>query len=342
MSTSGSEVLVANDRTISRHALRIAGGIALPFVVGETLGWDAPFMAATFALQLLAVRQAPLTLRLALVTVGGLAAAFLASVVLTAIVLPYPLVFVLGTGLAIFGGLYGQARNGSPFWFFLLVAVSATPLLAGKSDVVATSFVGLAVGAMAIAIATSWMMHAAFPDPEEAPPPAPPPVMDPASAARMALIGTLVMMPLMLALLGNESAAVVVAVTALSILKASSAQGGARAALGLLAANLLAGAVAVGAYALIMVAPTLAMLAAVVVAVSFAFASRIVMGGQPAAIATAACVAAIILLGSGLSPLYDSATAFAARLANVLLASAYTVAAYMILEKLLPNARRSP
>jgi hypothetical protein len=340
MSTSGSEVLVASDRVTARHALRIAGGIALPFVVGEMLGWSAPFMASIFALQLLAVRQPPLKLPAALVTVAALAAAFLASIVLTAIVLPYPELFLLGAGLAVFGGLYGQARNGSPFWFILLVALVAIPLIAGNSEAVASGFVGVAVKAMAIAIVTAWLMHAAFPDPEEAAPPGPPPTMDQASAARMALVGTLVIMPLMLLLVGNQSAAVVIAVTALSILKSSSAQGGARAALGLLGANVIAGAVAVGAYALVTVVPTLAMLAAVVVAVSLAFAARIAMGGQPAALATAACVAAILLLGSGLSPLYDSGTAFVDRLTNVLFASAYTVGAYMLLEGLLP--RRHP
>jgi hypothetical protein len=340
MSTSGGTAALTADRAANRHALRIAGGVALPFMVGEALGWPAPFLASIFALQLLAVRQAPLTLLAALANTAALAAAFLASIVLTAIVLPYPAVFLLGAGLAVFGGLYGQARTGSPFWFILLVAVSATPLLAGNSEALATGFVGVAVAAMATAIATSWLMHAAFPDPEEAPPPGPPPTMDQASAARMALIGTLVMMPLMLLLLGNESSAVVIAVTALSILKASSPQGGARAALGLLAANLVAGAVAVGAYALVSAVPTLAMLAAATVAVSLAFGAVIAMGGERAALASAACAAAVLLFGSGLSPLYDSGTAFVDRLTNVLVASAYTVAAYILLERLL--TRRSP
>ena len=336
MSTSGAAAAPTTaDRVTSRHALRIAGGIALPFIVGEALGWSAPFMASIFALQLLAVRQPPMKLPAALVTVAALAVAFLASIVLTAIVLPYPAVFLLGAGLAVFGGLYGQARNGSPFWFILLVALVAIPLIAGNSEAIASGFVGVAVKAMAIAVATAWVMHAAFPDPTEASPPGPPPTMDHAGAARMALVGTLVIMPLMLLLVGNESAAVVIAVTALSILKSSSAQGGARAALGLLAANVVAGAVAVGAYALVTVVPTLAMLAAAMIALALAFGGTIAMGGQRAALASAACAAAVLLFGSGLSPLYDSGTAFVDRLTNVLVASAYTVTAYILWEGLL-------
>jgi hypothetical protein len=337
MSTSVTAALATVDRVTSRHALRIAGGVALPLVAGEVLGWSAPFLASVFALLLLAARQPPLKLPAALVTVAVLAAAFLASVVLTAIVRPNPAVFLLGTGLAVFGGLYGQARNGSPLWFFVLLAVSATPLIAGNSEALAAGFVGIAVEGMVIAIATSWLMHAAFPDPEEAPPPGPPPTMDQASAARTALIGTLVLMPLMLLLLGQDSAAVVVMVTALSLLKASSAQDSARTALGLLGANVIAGAIAVAAYALVTAVPTPAMLAAVTVALSLAFGGRIATGGQSAALGGAACAAAIVLFGSGLSPLYDSGTAFVARLTNVLMASAYTVGAYMLLEEFLPR-----
>ena len=341
MSTSGAAAALATaDRVARRHALRIAGGVALPFIVGEALGWSASFIASVFALQLLAVRQPPLKLPAALATVGVLAAAFVASVVLTAIVLPSPTVFLLGAGLAVFGGLYGQARNGSPLWFFLLLAVSATPLIAGNSEALAVGFVGIAVTAMAIAIVTAWLMHAAFPDPEEAPPPGPPPAMDQASAARVAFLGTLVLMPLMLVLLANDSAAVVVMVTALSILKASSVKDSARTALGLLGANVIAGATAIAAYALVTAVPTVAMLAAATVAFALVFASRIALGGQAAVLAAAACAAGLVLFGSGLSPLYDSGTAFMARLTNVLLASAYTVTAYLLLEGLLP--RRDP
>ena len=319
-----------------RHALRIAGAVALPFVAGELLGWSMPFLASIFALQLVAARQAPPTLRAALAAVIGIGAAFAAAIVLTAITGPHPLVFTLGAGLAVFGGLYAQARKGTGFWFILLIAICATPLLANQSEGLAISFLHIAVGAMLVAVLTAWLVHAAFPDPAHAEPPSAP-TMEPHAAARAALIGTLVVVPLLLLLLGYESAAVVATVTALSLLKAVSSQESTRAALGLLAANVIGGAVAVAAYAAIMAAPTLAMLAAVMLAVALAFGGRIALGGQAAALASAACVAAVLLLGMGLSPFTDSATAFGTRLVQVLLASAYTVGAFMLLENLLPK-----
>jgi hypothetical protein len=320
-----------------RHALRIAGAVALPFVAGELLGWSMPFLASIFALQLVGTRQPPPTLRAAIAAVIGIGAAFAAAIVLTAITLPHPLVFTLGAGLAVFGGLYAQARKGGGFWFFLLVAICATPLLANQSEGLAVSFFYVATGAMLVAVLTAWLMHAAFPDPVEAEPPPPLVTMSPEGATRAALIGTLVLMPLLLLLLGYESAAVVATVTALSLLKMASAQESTRAALGLLAANAIGGAIAVAAYAVITAAPTPVMLAAVILAVSLAFGGRIALGGKSAALGSAACGAALLLVGMGLSPFTDSATAFGTRIVQVLLASTYTVGAFMLLEKLLPR-----
>ncbi len=320
-----------------RYALRIAGAVALPFVAGELLGWSMPFLASIFALQLVGARQPPPTLRAALASVLGIGAAFAAAIVLTALTLPHLLVFTLGAGLAAFGGLYAQARKGGGFWFILLIAICATPLLANQSEGLAVSFLWIAVGAMLAAVVTAWLMHAAFPDSASTEPAVPAPTMEPHAAARAALIGTLVLMPLLLLLIGYESAAVVVTVTALSLLKAASAQESTRTALGLLAANVIGGAVAVAAYAAITAAPTLAMLAAVMLAVALAFGGRIALGGQAAALATAGCIVALLLVGMGLSPFTDSASAFGTRLVQVLLASAYTVGAFMLLEKLLPE-----
>jgi hypothetical protein len=323
--------------SVERHAYRIAGGVALPFVAGEALGGDVPFLASIFALMLLAPPRPPAP-RAALAGVLGIGVAFLAALLLTAVTLPHPVVFALAAGLAIYGALYGQARKGGAFWFFLLVAICATPLLARQSEGLASLFARLAVEAMLVAVLVSWLMYAVFPGAAgEAPPP--PATLAPRAAARAAFVGMMVLMPLLLLLLSHTSAAVVIMITALSLLKASSVQESTRTATGLVAANVIAGVAAVLAYAAIMAAPTLVMLAAVMLALTLAFGGRIALGGQPAALATAACTAAVLLVGMGLTPFTDSATAFTTRLTQVLAASAYTVGAFMLLERLLPPAQ---
>jgi hypothetical protein len=212
----------------------MAGSIALPFVVGEALEWTLPFIASIFALQLLAVRRPPPTLVAGLASIAGLCIAFLVALVLTGLVLPYPTIFVLVIGLTMFGGLYAQARTASPFWFIFLTAVAVIPLLATKSDTLAASFASALVLGMVAAVGVVWLMHALFPEPVDsisAPAEAP---ISSGDAARTALIGTLVLMPLGFLLLVNESEAIVASVTALSITRAAGFAGGARTALGLL------------------------------------------------------------------------------------------------------------
>src|ERR1700694_738158 len=121
------------DQAAIRHALRIAGGVAVPFVVGEALGWPLAFLSSVLALQVLASRQPPPTLLGGAAAVAAIAIAFFAAILLTGAVLSLPILFILATGLAVFGALYAQTRSSSPFWFFFLIALTAIPLMGAQS-----------------------------------------------------------------------------------------------------------------------------------------------------------------------------------------------------------------
>jgi hypothetical protein len=321
----------------NRHALRMAGGIALPFVVGEALDWELPFIASTFALQLLAVRRPAPTLAAGLVSIAGLCIALLTALVLTSVTLPYPTISALGLGLTIFGGLYAQARTASPFWFIFLIAVAIMPLLTMKSDELATSFAGaLAIG-MGAAFIVVWLMHALLPEEIRSPPAPTETAKSSGGAARTALIGTLVVMPLVFLLSANESTAIVAIVTALSIIRAAGFAGGSRTALGLLLGNLIAGVVAIVAYTVIVAAPSLPVLAAVIALIALVFAERVATTGPSAPLFVAACVATLVLVGLGLNPFGDTPTAFATRVTNVGLATIYGVGMLSLFERAKPR-----
>ena len=326
----------------TRHALRIAGGIAVPFVVGEALGWDLPFIASILAVLMLAGNQPPPKPAVAIASVLGIAIAFFAAVVLTRISLPHPMVFVSVLGLAVFGGLYAQLRSASPVWFFFLIAVTVTPLMAAHSEELASGVAGTMVAGMVVAILTVWLVHALWPQPAAGPASAksaPENARSAREALRIALAGTFIMIPLVLFLLSNKSAALVVAVTALSILRTAGFAQGKRAVLGILLGNVIAGGVAIVAYFMIDTAGSLLMLAAVILAVGLFFGERMANGGQSAPLYAGACTATIVLLGLGLSPFNDASTAFATRVIYVVLASAYTLALLALLTSLYPGPR---
>lgn len=317
----------------NRHALRMAGGIALPFVVWEALDWELSFIASNFALQLLAVRRPAPTFAAGLVSIAGLCIALLAGIVLTGVALPYPTILALGIGLTMLGGLYAQARTASPFWFIFLIAVTIMPLLMMKSDALATSFAGALVTGMVAAFMVVWLMHALFPEEVRSMPAPAETAMSSGDAARVALIGTLVVMPLVFLLSANESAAIVAIVTVLSVIRASGFAGASRAALGLLLGNLIAGVVAIVAYAVIVTAPSLPVLAAVIMLIALIFAERVATAGPSAPLLVAACVATLVLLGLGLSPFGDTPSAFATRVSDVGLATVYGVGMLSLFER---------
>jgi hypothetical protein len=327
-----------------RHALRIAAGMAVPFVVGEALGWDLPFIASIFALMMLAGKQAAPTLAAAIASVLGIAIAFFAALLLTRLTLAYPPVFILVTGLAVFGGLYAQLRSTSPVWFFFLIAVTVTPLMASQSEGLATTVAGIMVAAMVVAILTIWLAHALWPEPAVSRTnlPASAPSRSAREDMRIALAGTLIVIPLILILLSHESAALVVAVTALSILRTAGCAQGKRAVLGTLLGNVIAGGVAILAYFMIDTTASLLMLTAVILAVALFFGERIAAGGQSAPLYVGAGTATLVLLGLGLSPFNDASTAFAMRVTYVILASVYTLALLALLASLYPGPRNQP
>jgi hypothetical protein len=334
---SSDAVADAQASATTRHALRIAGGIAVPLVVGELLDWDLPFIASVFAVLLLATPQPPMKVGAGVASVLGMAAVFFFALVLTHLTLATPATFIVGFGIAVFCGLYGQLRSTSPLWFFFLVAIMVTPLMANQTDGLATTVAGIMVAAMAVAVLTTWLMHAAFPAPVTATrtAPATPAVASPATDdARKALAGTLILVPLMLFLLSRESAALVVTMTVLSILRTAGSAQSTRAVLGILLGNLIAGGIAMVAYYLIDTGSSVPMLVAIVLAVALFFGERIASGGQAAALYSGAAIAALVLLGLGLSPFNDASTAFATRVTYVILASLYALALIALLGSL--------
>jgi len=318
------------DKAAIAYALRMAGGLAVPFIVGETLDRPLAFLASVLALQLLASRQPPFKLVAGIVAVAAMAIAFFAAISLTHAVLALPFLFILAIGLTVFAALYAQTRSSSPFWFFLSVAVTVTPLMAARSPELAASLAHALIAGMALAVLTTWLMHALFPEPAQqtSDASAQPPVqtaMTPAERVRSALAGTLIVMVLVVLLLNHASAALVVLVTALSIVRAAGLAAGTQTAMGLLLGNLIGGGIAIVAYWVINHAPSLPVLVGVVIVMALFFGERIATAGPKAPLLVVAASSAILLLGAGLNPFNDTSTVFAARVGHVLLTTVYTV-----------------
>ena len=338
-SAEGAGTATGNAETrLHRAILRLAFGVAGSFVLAEALDWNFTFLAPMLCAQLLVKSNAPPSIREAIATLVIVALAMVASLTLTAATISSLPVLILAFLLILFLTFYGQAR-GLPDFVALMLQLGAVtiPVLGLVSPSLANEVATGLFKAMAVALATSWFVHACFPDPgppaEAAPVPARGPD-DRRSAVFFAFRKTLILAP-MLAwyLLDASQVALVLLITILMVIRQYETGSAQKAALGLLLGNVIGGLAATLAYNVILLEASFVYFVLILLASCLVFASKILSGGPAAPVLAIALGTFILLLGLGLSPLpTGSEEAFVARLANVLVATAYAVVALLILE----------
>ena len=340
---SSSSAAYTTDRATEgarRAALRLAFGVTACFAIVEALDWDATFLAPMLAANMLVKSPRPPSLAQGLVVVVLFALSTGAVLTLTTTVISNPGVLILALALLLYLSFYAH-RRGAPELATLLVQISAVslPIVAVLSPGGAGAFAATLVSAGVVALLTVWLAHAAFPDPTSATAPATPAVATvparPQAAARHALLDTLVLLPILTwFILDASQVAIVVLIVIVTLLRQTDRRRGQGAALGLILGNLIGGVVAAVAYNLVMLGNTLPFFIAMCLAASLMFAGRIATAGDRAPVYLIALGTFILLLGLGLSPLPGgSGEAFASRLINVMLASAYAVGALSLLER---------
>jgi uncharacterized membrane protein YccC len=146
------------------------------------------------------------------------------------------------------------------------------------------------------------------------------------------LVNTLILAPAVWQLLTtNETLAFVTLIVIISVLRQAERSSAPQIALVLFLANLIGGIAAVVAFQMIMLQPHPLMLFLVILFFSLVFGDRIAAGGPMGPVYGMALQTFVIVLGLGISPLpSDAPDAFAARLANVFLATLYAVGAIAI------------
>lgn len=324
---------------LRRAALRVAFGVTGCFALVEALGWDATFLAPLLAAQMLTKMQQPPSPAqgVALVVLIGVSTGLVLAI--TAAFIGHPAVLLLALALLLYLSFYAHLR-GAPELATLLVQISAVsiPVLAVASPEAAAGFAGTLVSAGLVALLTVWVAFAAFPGDATdiaAPASGKPGRIDRIAAARAALLNTLVLLPVLIGfVLVATELAVVVLIVIVTLLRQHDPGQGQRAALGLVLGNLIGGLAAAAVYNLVLLNGTFSFFVAVCLAATLGFAGRIATAGQRAPIYVIALATFILLLGLGMSPLPGgSGEAFATRLANVLMASAYAIGAISVLER---------
>lgn len=344
MSVSAAADLKESEGLLDAHALafRVAFAAAVGLTLGYVLGWDFPFLPPLFAVQLLTGSHS-LKLKQAIGFVVLMVAGCVFSVIVAQAFVQTPFVLVLVIGLLVFVAFLMLARQQAvPVASVLLITTAIVPLVSVSSIELAYGLVYTLIAGSILAVLLVFLAYAFFPARNHADEIAetPPAELVP---ARAALANTAVLMSLVLLLIfSGSSASVIVLMTAITILR-QPVVAGHGAAYGFIMGNLVGGLAATGAYSLVALFPSPAILLLVALLFGLIFGARIAQGGDSAPIYVVGLVTFLIVLGLGLAPLpSDSGSVFITRLFNVVIAAAYTIGTASLLRWLLHTQGHRP
>ncbi|MDR6872105.1 hypothetical protein J2Y55_003121 [Bosea sp. BE125] len=327
-----------------RMGLRVALAVSVGLSFGIGSGALIPFLGPLFAAQFLLGGARPLPLAKAIGTVGLILLAGQFFIVMAGLFGSRPLQLLSLLGLFFFLCFFVQAQGkGGPAIFLSLVIAVMVPLLdLLHGDLDQSMIMVLFQGAVS-GVVLSWLAHAAVPEPTGAADKLPPQAVALSNPTARALANTAILLGSVTLCLTNSafSSAIVIPITVASLLLQLDLAGGARAALGLVAVNLLGGVLASLAFTFLEIRPSLLLLFLVTLLVGLILGGRAAMLSPLGKVYGGALTTFLILLGTGLSPLPTSTPeSFSTRVFYVLLAIAYALCATALLWSREPVQRR--
>jgi hypothetical protein len=337
----------ACDPTEARlHAtLRFATGATAAFVLCEALQWIPSFLGPLFTVVLLSNLPVRPSLKMSLVLVATMTFAALSAFALASLLRGTPTVLFGVLALIVFLAFHAIAsgRPSLPF-ILLLVCVATIPVIVMIAPAQAGVFPKAMIRGMAVALLVIGIVYLAWPcAPVAAQAPAAPPL--PATPLALALVSTAVVMPLMLAylLFGLADAFPVIVTTVLLVITFDE-QRGRQQAMTRILGTLVGGVLGLVLHSLLLVAPNLFVLAALLFVVLLGFGYRISAGGPAASTAVITCNAMLVILSLTIVSGTSSLSLWLTRLFQFVLAGAFAVG-MMNLVSIRPDvrsARRQP
>lgn len=313
-----------------RQGLRVVLAVTVGFSMGLVDGSVLPFLAPLFATQFLLASYSPPGLRQGLSTVVLIFIVGALLIFLTGLLGERPLVLLPLLWLCYVTCFFAQGRQvGGAGPALMLVIAIVVPLLDILQRDLGESIVLILAKAVSGGLLLTWGAHAVFPDTGPAGANAAGPLrLDPGRVARQAMVsGAILLAMVALCLIDPRLAtAMVIPITVASLLSQFEMTMSTRAAVGLIALNLLGGIAASLAFTVIEIRPYLWMVTLTVLLVSLLFAGKAVTGTTTGKVFGGGLTTFLILFGLGISPLPgETPDLFSTRIAYVLFAILYAL-----------------
>jgi len=322
--------------------LRFAFGTTASFILCEYLGWQPSVLAPVLAGVLLSSLPAspPPKVGLVLIVLMGFSAWF--AFFLTVWLSQAPYVLFAALGLIMFLAFAGLAQGkGQLPLTLLLICMAVVPVVSLTVSQFAGLLPSMFARGMMLAVLFVWISFAIWPlpSPKSPDPPAPPSE----SPIVVALIGTAIVLPVMLVYLqfGLTDAIPVLLTTVLLVAKMEEERGAASGRAKLVG-NFLGGFVAVAAFYLLAIAPSLLALALITLVIGIAFGNEIVKGGVRGGNALLAYNATMVIFGLALLKGPANSGTWGARVVQFAIAVIFAVGMMRLLMPLAKPRRSIP
>lgn len=306
--------------------LRISTAVTGTYVIGEAFGWFPSFLAPLLAAVILSGLPAALPFKagIALIAMMSLSAYF--AYILASLLLLTPIILfgVIGVIIFICFGMLASGKGQLPITL-LLISIATIPIITLVAPQQAAAMPKSFTQAIMLAVAAVWVVHAFWTrtlPPGQAAAPA-----RGLPAHRLALAGTLIVLPIMLVyLMYGITDALPVLMTTIFLVINFDVRRGAQQGLAMLLGNFVGGIIAMIAYRLLVVAPNLWTLALLIFVITAILAARILKGGPQGAVSLLTLNQSLIILGLAIAQGTSNSGLWLTRLFQFAIACAFAVA----------------
>jgi hypothetical protein len=324
-----------SNETSGRRATRLAFGVTIAFLLAQLGNWPIAFILPVAVVGLL-MEAVPLSFRDAWKVFGTGVFFFFFAGTISWLLSPWPAILVLVTGVMLYQMSRYLLTTDAPLLCIISALVGftvvpiATILYPTLGMIAALAFTlnwGLGIALASIA----WLV---FPANRPVPDDHRNQEMDPATVRQLALVLTLILVPLMTGFLAFSWTKILVAVYAVLFALMFSSSDARGEGLKYLTANLVYASVGMFiCYELFVMVPSLAFMVPVIAMALFVYANNMFKGGPTAGFWESGIFGFLIMLGGVLSKAeVDAGGTLLVRLWQMVLAAGYVVLAYMIIE----------
>ena len=284
------------------HAmLRFAGGVTAAFVLAELMGWAPTFLPPLLTAVLLGNLPFSPPLKVGILLAGVMAFSAMFAFALSSLLIGTPTVLFGCLAVIIFCALYTMAKGQAALpMTLLLLCVSAIPIVTLVVPAYASILPVAMARGMAVAVLIVWAVFAIWP--ATMPQSAKVQAASGGSPLRLALTGTAIIMPLLLAYLtlGLTDALPVLITTVLLVATFDVSQGRVQGA-AMVLGNVFGGFVGLVAFMLLGITHAWPVLALITFLITIIAAEFITRGGAVSALALLSCNQALVIFSIALA-----------------------------------------